>query len=333
MASIAAIGATSWGTTLGIILARRGHDVRLLARTEREARALESARENARFVPGFRFPDSMRAVSDPAAALDSADVAIFAVPSQTMRRNARAVAARIPRGCVVVSASKGLEISGGGVRMSEVLADEIPEYARASICAMSGPNLSGEVARGMLASAVIASRNARAAETAQAIVNSPVFRVYTNEDIIGVELCGALKNIIALGAGICDGMELGDNAKAAFIARGLAEVSRLGVAAGANPATFSGLAGIGDMIATCSSRLSRNHYVGERLAAGERLDDILRGMANVAEGVDTTRAALDLAAQLGVEMPIAQAASDIMFGGVSAAAAVQRLMGRAPRPE
>ena len=332
MASIAAIGATSWGTTLGIILARRGHDVRLLARTEREARALESARENARFVPGFRFPDSMRAVSDPAAALDSADVAIFAVPSQTMRRNARAVAARIPRGCVVVSAAKGLEISGGG-RMSEVLADEIPEYARASICALSGPNLSGEVARGLPASTVIASRSARAAETAQAIVNSPVFRVYTNEDIIGVELCGALKNIIALGAGICDGMKLGDNAKAAFIARGLAEVSRLGVAAGANPATFSGLAGIGDMIATCSSRLSRNHYVGARLATGERLDDILRGMTNVAEGVDTTRAALDLAAQLGVEMPIAQAASDIMFGGVSASAAVQRLMGRAPGPE
>ena len=332
MARIAAIGATSWGTTLGIILARRGHDVRLLARTGDEARALESARENARFVPGFRFPDAMRAVSDPAAALDSADLAIFAVPSQTMRRNARVVAARIPEGCVVVSAAKGLELSSGR-RMSEVLADEIPEYARGAICAMSGPNLSGEVARGMLASAVIASRNARAAEKAQTIVNSPVFRVYTNEDIIGVELCGALKNIIALGAGICDGMNLGDNAKAAFIARGLAEVARLGVAAGANLATFSGLAGVGDLIATCSSRLSRNHYVGSRLAAGEPLDDILRGMASVAEGVDTTRAALDLAARLGVEMPIAQATSDIMFGGVSVETAIQRLMGRAPRPE
>ena len=332
MARIAAIGATSWGTTLGIILARRGHDVRLLARSEDEARALESARENARFVPGFRFPDAMRAVSDPAAALESADLAIFAVPSQTMRRNARAVAARIPEGCVVVSAAKGLELSSGR-RMSEVLADEIPEYARGAICAMSGPNLSGEVARGMLASAVIASRNARAAEKAQSIVNSPVFRVYTNEDIIGVELCGALKNIIALGAGICDGMNLGDNAKAAFIARGLAEVARLGVAAGATLATFSGLAGVGDLIATCSSRLSRNHYVGSRLAAGERLDNILSGMASVAEGVDTTRAALDLAAQLGVEMPIAQATSDIMFGGVSVETAIQRLMGRAPRPE
>lgn len=332
MSSIAAIGATSWGTTLGIILARRGHDVRLLARSEDEARALESARENARFVPGFRFPDSMRAVSDPAAALDSADVAIFAVPAQTMRRNARAVSERIPEGCVVVSAAKGLELSSGR-RMSEVLADETPEYARGAICAMSGPNLSGEVARGMLASTVIASRNARAAERAQSIVNSPVFRVYTNEDVIGVELCGALKNIIALGAGICDGMNLGDNAKAAFIARGLAEVARLGVAAGANLATFSGLAGVGDLIATCSSRLSRNHYVGSRLAAGERLDEILRGMASVAEGVDTTRAALELAAQLGVEMPIAQATSDIMFGGVSVEQAIQRLMGRAPRPE
>ena len=332
MASIAAIGATSWGTTLGIILARRGHDVRLLARSEPEARALESARENARFVPGFPFPDAMRAVSDPAAALDSADLAIFAVPSQTMRRNAGAIADAIPQGCIVASAAKGLELSSGK-RMSQVLAEEIPDCARDSICAMSGPNLSGEVARGMLASTVIASRDERASATAQAIVNSPVFRVYTNEDVIGVELCGALKNIIALGAGICDGMNLGDNAKSEFITRGLAEVSRLGVAAGANPATFSGLAGIGDLIATCSSRLSRNHYVGSRLAAGERVEDILSGMASVAEGVDTTRAALDLASSLGVEMPIAQATSDIMFGGVSVSAAIQRLMGRAPRHE
>ena len=332
MASIAAIGATSWGTTLGIILARRGHDVRLLARSDAEARALEAARENARFVPGFPFPDSMRALADPNAALESADLAIFAVPSQTMRRNARAVAERIPEGCIVVSAAKGLELSSGK-RMSQVLAEEISAWARDSICVMSGPNLSGEVARGLLASAVIASRSERAGEAAQAIVNSPVFRVYTNEDVIGVELCGALKNIIALGAGICDGMNLGDNAKAAFIARGLAEMSRLGVAAGANPATFSGLAGIGDLVATCSSRLSRNHYVGSRLAAGERLGDILGGMTSVAEGVDTTRAALDLASRLGVEMPIAQATSDIMFGGVSVSAAIQRLMGRAPRHE
>ena len=332
MANIAAIGATSWGTTLGIILARRGHGVRLLARTEQEARTLESARENARFVPGFAFPDAMRATADRAAAFDSADMAIFAVPSQTMRRNARAVADSVPEGCVVLSASKGLEMSSGK-RMSQVLAEEIPESARGSVCVMSGPNLSMEVARGMLASTVVASRSERAAETAQSILNSPVFRVYTNEDIIGVELCGALKNIIALGAGICDGMNLGDNAKSAFITRGLAEVARLGAAAGANPATFSGLAGIGDLIATCSSRLSRNHYVGSQLAAGERLDDVLSRMDSVAEGVDTTRAALGLAAQLGVEMPIAQATGDIMFGGVSVEQAIQRLMGRRARHE
>ena len=164
-------------------------------------------------------------------------------------------------------------------------------------------------------------------------MNSSVFRAYTNDDVVGVELCGALKNIIALGAGICDGMKLGDNAKSGFMTRGLAEVARLGVAAGANPTTFSGLAGMGDLIATCSSALSRNHHVGERLAEGESLDDIRRGMQNVAEGVDTTRAALDLARQLDVEMPIAQAIHDILFGGMSVSQAVRDLMGRDPRPE
>ncbi len=332
MASIAAVGATSWGTTLSIILARQGHRVRLLARTDDEARALESERENSRFVPGFRFPDSMRAVSDPAAALDSADLIVFAVPSQTLRDNARSVSRWIPGGCVVVSAAKGLELSSGR-RMSEALAEEMPPRARERICALSGPNLSSEIVRGMLASTVIASRSADAARTAQSIFNSNVFRVYTNEDIVGVELCGALKNIIALGAGICDGMRLGDNAKSAFMTRGLAEVARLGAAAGASPSTVSGLAGIGDLVATCSSTLSRNHYVGEQLAAGRTLDEIRAGMHNVAEGVDTTHAALDLAARLGVEMPIAEATRDIMFGGVSVPRAIQRLMGREPRSE
>ena len=331
MAIVTAVGATSWGTTLGIILARQGHDVRLLARTDAEASALETARENSRFVPGVPFPDSMRALADPVQAHDSADLTIFAVPSQTLRANARAVAHAIPNDTIVVSAVKGLELSTGK-RMSQVLAEEIPSSVHA-ICALSGPNLAREIIESMPASTVIASDDADAAAEAQTIINSSVFRVYTNDDLIGVELCGALKNIIAIGAGICDGMGFGDNSKATIITRGLAEIARLGVAAGANPATFAGLAGMGDLVATCMSALSRNHYVGTQIAAGKSLDRIRSEMQSVAEGVDTTRAALDLAATLGVEMPIAQATYDIMYGGVSVPQAIQNLMGREPTSE
>ena len=331
MAIVTAVGATSWGTTLGIILAREGHEVRLLARTDTEAVGLESAGENARFVPGVQFPESMHAVADPVEAHDSADITIFAVPSQTLRANARAVAHAIPDNAVVVSAAKGLELSSGK-RMSEVLGEEIPSVAH-GICALSGPNLAREIIRSMPASTVVASEDPVAATEAQAIINSSTFRVYTNDDLVGVELCGALKNIIALGAGMCDGMGFGDNSKATFITRGLAEIARLGVAAGANPATFAGLAGMGDLVATCMSTLSRNHYVGTQLAAGKSLDQIRSEMDNVAEGVDTTRAALDLAETLGVEMPIAQATHSILFGGVSVSQAVRNLMGREPRAE
>ncbi len=331
MSVVTIVGATSWGTTLGIILARQGHDARLLARTEEEAFALESHRENSRFVPGFPFPDSMRARAD-ADAFSAADVVILAVPSYTLRDNIRKVAAHIPSDCIVVSAVKGLELNTGR-RMSEILMEEVSSGAERNVCALSGPNLASEIARGMPASTVIASLNPEAALSAQAIINSSVFRVYTNSDIIGVEFCGALKNIIALGAGICDGLELGDNAKSGFMTRGLAEIARLGMAAGASPATFAGLAGMGDLVATCSSVLSRNHYVGEQLAAGKPLEEIRSSMQNVAEGVYTTTAALGLARRLGVEMPIAQVTQDILSGGISAPDAVQRLMDRVPTSE
>jgi glycerol-3-phosphate dehydrogenase (NAD(P)+) len=332
MATVTVIGTTSWGTTLGIILAREGHVVRLMARTDDEARLLNSERENSRFVPGFPFPDSMHSTADPDVAFASTDLTIFAVPSQTMRANVRRLAEHILPDTILVSAVKGLELSTVR-RMSQVVEEELPPGWVEGLCVLSGPNLASEVVRGMPTPTVIASRNPVAAITVQQIVNSSVFRAYTNDDVVGVELCGALKNIIALGAGMCDGMKLGDNAKSGFMTRGLAEVARLGVAAGANPSTFSGLAGMGDLIATCSSPLSRNHHVGERLAEGETLHDIRQGMQNVAEGVDTTRAALDLARQLDVEMPIAQAIHDILFGGMSVSQAVRDLMGRDPRPE
>ena len=234
MPTITIVGTTSWGTTLGIILARQGVTVRLLARNDDEAQSLQTARENARFVPGIQFPNSMSVTADAQSAFDGADLVAFVVPSRTLRNNARSVAAWVDPDSIVVTATKGLE-PGSGKRMSQVLEDELGDSMRHRVCALSGPNLASEIAAGKPSSTVIASADAAAAARAQSIINSSVFRVYTNNDIVGVEFCGALKNIIALGAGIVDGLGLGDNSKAAFMTRGLAEITRLGVAASASP--------------------------------------------------------------------------------------------------
>ncbi|MYE53644.1 MAG: NAD(P)-dependent glycerol-3-phosphate dehydrogenase, partial [Chloroflexi bacterium] len=230
------------------------------------------------------------------------------------------------------SATKGIEM-GTGNRISEILAEELPRPMQGSICALSGPNLSREIIGGKPASTVVASIDMDAARAAQRIHNSSLFRVYTNQDIVGVEFGGALKNIIALAAGVCDGMNYGDNAKATIITRGLAEIGRLAEAAGANPLTLAGLAGMGDLIATCSSSLSRNHYFGRRLASGESPEAIRASMDSVAEGVDTTQGAITVAGKLGVEMPIAQAMHSVIFEGVPIERAVSALLERAPRPE
>jgi glycerol-3-phosphate dehydrogenase (NAD(P)+) len=257
---------------------------------------------------------------------------LIAVPSRTLRENVRNAAASLSGSAVVVSATKGLEIESGK-RMSQVLADELPAGLRSGVCALSGPNLAREIIEGKPSTTVAASRNVEAAERAQSILTSSVFRVYTNVDIVGVELGGSLKNIIALGAGVIDGLRYGDNTKAAFMTRGLAEIARLAVGAGADPMTLSGLAGMGDLIATCSSRLSRNHHVGEQLASGKSLDEIRAGMKNVAEGIDTTAAAVKLSKEVGVEMPIAAATYEVLFNGAPIQRAVADLLGRAPSPE
>ena len=332
MAEICVVGATSWGTTLAIINAREGSRVRLLARTEDEAAALRLDNENTRFLPGASFPQSMSVTARADEALEKAALVIIAVPSIALRDNARRIRDFIRGGAVVVSASKGLETETGN-RMSQVLQEEFSDIDQPPICALSGPNLAREIIQGKLSSTVVASPDEDAARTAQSILNSSVFRVYTNADIAGVELGGALKNIIAIGAGICDGLQLGDNAKAAFMTRGLAEIARLGLAAGAQEMTLSGLAGMGDLIATCSSTLSRNHYVGTLLSQGKTLDEIVSGMHNVAEGVNTTVAARSLAATLGVEMPITEATYRILFKGMSVRHAAAELMGRTPIPE
>ena len=299
---VAVVGTTSWGGTLALILARRGIDVRLLARTGSEAQRLTSDGELAGRLPGHPFPPSLRVTADWAEGMDGEPIVLFAVPSHTLRDNARRAAPHLPPDPIVVSACKGLE-QGTFKRMSVVMAEELPDAAP-RLCALSGPNLAREIVRALPSATVVASSSPDAASEVQRLLNSPTFRVYTNADVIGTELGGALKNVMAIGAGICDGMALGDNAKAAFVTRGLAEMVRLGVAADAQAATFAGAAGFGDLIATCYSNLSRNYRVGLALAEGRTLAEAVESLGGqVAEGVGTTSAALEMAQRAGRGRP------------------------------
>lgn len=323
----AVVGTTAWGTTLAILLARNGIDVALLARSADEARDLEVAREHRRRLPGERFPDTLTVTAD-RSALAPCELVCFVVPAQTMARTAEALLGAVPAAATILTASKGIEIESGR-RMSEVLR---ASFTTQPIAALSGPNLSQEVVAELPGTTVIASRDARLEDLREAF-HSRTFRVYTSDDIIGVELGGALKNIVAIAAGMVDAFGYGNNAKAAVITRGLAEMSRLGVAAGADPLTFQGLAGVGDLIATSYSPLSRNRGLGEQLANGASLADALKLMGGTAEGAATMPAALRLARRLDVEMPIAEGLYGILYQGVSPQAAVSALLERDPKPE
>ncbi len=325
MPKIAIIGTTTWGKTLGVVLAHKGLQVRLWARTEREATELRKAGPNSALLPGVTFPPQLSITSLLGEALAEVKAVILVVPSQTMRHNIRLVQSYFNGSMLVVSAAKGLEI-GSGKRMSQVIAEEIDPRFWSNICVLSGPNLSREIIHGLPAATVVAAENEAVARVAQKLLTAPNFCVYTNTDVIGVELGGALKNIIALGAGMVDGLGYGDNAKAAFITRGLTEIAALGVALGANPLTFAGLAGVGDVIATCASPLSRNHYVGVELTKGRSLREITDSMASVAEGVSTTIAARNLAQQLGLGMPITEKIYQVLFEGADPRQAMVVLM-------
>ena len=304
----------------------------MLARTNAEANTLFTDRRNNRFLPDSPFPESLTVTSHPEIALKKSDLVVIAVPSDRFRENVRQIRPHIHHETVILSATKGLELPRSQ-RMSQVLEDELPIWFHPGICVLSGPNLAKEIVHGKAASTVIASQNAASARKSQDALMSPNFRVYTSTDVLGVELAGALKNVVALGAGIADGMEAGENAKATFITRGLAEMTRLGIAAGADPLTFAGLAGLGDVVATCSSTFSRNRFVGEQLANGHSWIEIQKSMDNVAEGVNATQAALILAEDLGVEMPIAKMASRVLFKGLSPQKAMDELMARPARSE
>jgi glycerol-3-phosphate dehydrogenase (NAD(P)+) len=329
---VAIIGTTSWGTTLGVILSRRGIDVALWARTVEEAERLARDRENKARLPGIPFPGGLSATGDVEEALQGASLVILAVPSQQMRQNARIIKGHIAWGVLILSAAKGLEVDTMK-RMTQVISEEIESAYHHNICALSGPNLSMEVVRGLPATTVIAAHDGAVARRAQGIMASATFRVYTNDDVIGVELGGALKNIVALAAGLSDGLGYGDNAKAALVSRGLAEISRLGVVMKANPLTFAGLAGLGDLVATCSSPLSRNRFVGQELAKGRPLVEIIASMTNVAEGVSTTVAARRMAREYGVDMPITEQVYRVLFESVDVTTAMATLMGRELKSE
>jgi glycerol-3-phosphate dehydrogenase (NAD(P)+) len=315
---------------LALVSLRAGNGTALYVRDEEAWRALTEERRHPRSLRGVTIPESLFVSTDVEAVLAKADAVVLAIPTQKLR-GALVPLRDLLLGKIVVSAAKGIEI-GTLLRPSAIVEEVLADEA-SPVCALSGPNLSSEVAAGKPATTVVASRDAEAASSIQAAMIGATFRIYTSTDIVGVEMGGSLKNIIAIGAGIGDGLGAGDNAKAAFLTRGIAEIARLGIAHGAQPLTFAGLSGIGDLIATCSSPQSRNHQVGAGLATGASLEEVLRGMSEVAEGVDTTRAAVDLAHRTDVEMPITEQMYKVLFGGKSAAEAVRDLMSREPKEE
>lgn len=326
---VAVVGAGAWGTTLAAIVAR-SEPVTLVCRDAALAAAIESTRVNERRLPGITLPEALRATAD-GASVRSAELVIIAVPSRHVREAVAVVAAHISQSADVLSVVKGLE-RDTLLRMSEVIADAggLPQER---VGALSGPNLAAEIARGLPASAVVAAQDLALAERVAARLGRREFRLYVNQDILGVELCGALKNVVAIAAGAADGLGFGDNGKAGLMTRGLAEMMRVGIAAGANPLTFAGLAGIGDVIATCGSTLSRNHRLGEELARGRPWEDLERELPGTAEGAYTVGAALALARRHDVEMPIAQEVHNALFEGKSVQRCLIDLLARESKDE
>jgi len=329
---IGIIGTGAWGTTLGILLARTGNSTTLWSRDESRATELSASRVNERSVPGVEFPSGMNVSSSLSESLGNAELVIIAVPSVTLRDNIKIIRDAVPAGAYVVCATKGIEIATGK-RMSQVITEELPDFAPDQIGVLSGPNLAPEIAAGNVATATVAFPNDSIAERVQAILSSELFRVYRSEDVTGVELGGALKNIIAIGAAFIDGAGLGANAKAAYVTRGLHEITRLGVAMGAKPDTFAGLSGMGDLLTTCYSNLSRNYRLGLGLASGKDLATVLEDLGQIAEGAPTTQAAVRIAKELSIDMPITNATHAVLFEGISPNEVVKDLMGRTLQPE
>lgn len=327
----AVLGAGSWGTTFAKVLADAGCSVVLHARRRELAHAIGETRENPEYLPGIRLPDRLRATADAAEALADAELVVLAVPSQSLRENLGHWAPLLPPEAVLLSLMKGIEL-GTTKRMSQVIG-ELTGAGPDRIAALSGPNLAREIAEEQPAATVVACADHDRAAQVQAACHTSYFRPYTNRDLLGCELGGAVKNVIALACGITEGMGLGANTRASLITRGLAETARLGAALGAEPATFAGLAGLGDLVATCSSPLSRNRTFGERLGRGMSVQEVQQTTRQVAEGVKSCRPVLDLARAHGVDMPLTEAVVRVCHDGVPVARIVTDIMSREAKPE
>ncbi len=329
---ITVLGAGSWGTTLAILLANNSHRVTLWSYQQQYTDDILARRENPSFLPGVRIPESVTPTSDLAASMHNAEMVVAAIPSQ----HVRSVMAQIKHlpfdGITVVNVAKGIE-NETLMTMSEMLHDTVPNLAAKSIATLSGPSHAEEVSQGIPTTVVAASTDLDTAKLVQSTFMMPYFRVYVSTDLRGVELGGSLKNVIAIAAGVVDGANLGDNTKAALMTRGIAEITRVGVALGAHARTFAGLSGIGDLMVTCMSRHSRNRFVGVEIGKGRKLPDILSEMVMIAEGVETTKSASELARRTGVETPIVNEVYKMLFAGKDPHDACYDLMTRDPKGE
>jgi glycerol-3-phosphate dehydrogenase (NAD(P)+) len=325
--TIGVIGAGAWGTALAMLLADRGHEVTLWMYEKDLAGETARTRENRVYLPGFTLPPSVLVTPSLEASVRDKPVVLSVVPSHTVRIVAGQLAPFLSKEAIIVSASKGIELDTL-MPLSEVFTDVLPARFHDRLCFLSGPSFAREVAQKMPTAVALASYDPAAGRKAQEVMSSAYFRVYTNSDVIGVELAGALKNVVAIAAGVLEGMGFGYNTMAALLTRGLAEMSRLGVAMGGKPATFSGLAGMGDLVLTCTGGLSRNRTLGVRLGRGEKLDVIMQGTKTVAEGVKTAKAARDLARKYGIEMPIVDEVCQLLYEGKDPKQAVKDLMNR-----
>ncbi|GGC99630.1 NAD(P)H-dependent glycerol-3-phosphate dehydrogenase [Pontibacillus salipaludis] len=332
MANVAVLGAGSWGTALSIVLADNHHDVRLWTHREEQANEINESHMNKKYLKEVSLPESIVAYTDLKEAVQDVTAIVLVVPTKAIRDVCRQLQKVLDHKVTLIHATKGID-PDSLKRVSEMITEEMPSDFYDDVVVLSGPSHAEEVGLRQPTTVTVSSETMKTAELAQDLFINEHFRVYTNPDIVGVELGGALKNIIALGAGISDGLGYGDNAKAALITRGLAEIARLGTSMGSSPLTFAGLTGVGDLIVTCTSQHSRNYRAGYMLGQGQDLEDVLEHMGMVVEGVRTTNAAYKLSKEQGVEMPITAGIEQILFQGAEAKDVVDQLMTRGRRHE
>jgi len=332
MAPIGVVGAGSWGTALAGLLASNGHSVDLWVYEKEVCDQINTCKENRTFLPGFRLGDSIRPSNDLSKVVQGKELVVIVVPSHVFRGIAQLMEPHLGPDTVIVAATKGIENETLSL-MSDILEEVFPDRLHSHLCYLSGPSFAKEVAKELPTAVTVASHALDVGRHAQRILANHFFRVYTSSDVVGVELGGAFKNVIAIAAGACDGLELGANARAAVITRGLAEMTRLGMALGANPLTFAGLAGVGDLVLTCCSGLSRNQNVGMQLGRGRKLQEILDSMVMIAEGVRTSKSVYNMAQRMKIELPICEQVHAILYEDKPPLAAVQELMTRELKSE